>query len=525
MLSVGVGDELTATLEAPATLGGALIGFRTALAGNGERVVLATPARSDDFARDQRRRDLGFFVLLAATTGALAALWLSGVAARQLARPVGSLRRAAIALARGQPRVADVGDDAARSAAGRGASHVAAALEREPPAEFRPVFGAFRHMAVELDASQRALEAARQRTAAVLRDVASGVIAVDANACVTVANPRAAALVGGPLDVGEPLAAVVPAEIADPMRVFLATRPRGDGASRRPARDAAFDVTLRGRHLRARLTTLGALHEPGVNADDAPGAVLTLDDITDLAHAQRVLAWGEMARQVAHEIKNPLTPIRLGVQLLRRAYRDGRGDFGALLETNTERVLAEIDRLDEIARAFSRYGTTRHDPPPEPADVAAIARDVVVLERMGIGAGGGSEVRWELEAPPRALAWARDGELREVVLNLLENARLAGAQCVEVRVAVVDALAGADSPTVGDRHVVLAVRDDGSGIAPEVLPRIFDPHFSTRTSGSGLGLAIARRLVDGWGGRIAAESAVGKGTTVTVTLRAADVPA
>jgi nitrogen fixation/metabolism regulation signal transduction histidine kinase len=82
--------------------------------------------------------------------------------------------------------------------------------------------------------------------------------------------------------------------------------------------------------------------------------VLTLDDVTELAHAQRVLAWGEMARQVAHEIKNPLTPIRLGVQHLRRAR--GRPDYEQVLDQNVTRILTEIDRLDEIARSFSRYG-------------------------------------------------------------------------------------------------------------------------------------------------------------------------
>ncbi len=549
MLSIGAGDEVNATLDAPGALGGALIGFRAALGPGGRRVVLATPARTDDSGRAERRRDLGFFVLLAGASGALAALWLSGVAARQLARPVGSLRRAALALAR-----AGGGPDAARaSGAGRGAARVAAALDREPPAEFRPVFGAFRQMAVELDATQLALEAARQRTAAVLRDVASGVIAVDAAACVTVANPRAGALLGRALDVGQPVTDVVPPEIAARVRAFLAAASRHNGASPRgtaiddngrddPAgRDvaSAFDVRVRGRELRARLTTLGAsagaprnAHGDGTGpAEDAAGAVLTLDDVTELAQAQRALAWGEMARQVAHEIKNPLTPIRLGVQLLRRAYRDRRGDFGALLESNAERVLAEIDRLDEIARAFSRYGTTAaHAPPPEPVDVAAIARDVVALERLG-----GGETEWDEVLPPAARAWARDGELREVVLNLLENARLAGASCVRVSVSTADGVSGGTSggtssgtssggnTSGGASAVTLAVRDDGHGIPADVLPRIFDPHFSTRTSGSGLGLAIARRLVDAWGGRIDAESTVGEGTCVTVTLRAADV--
>jgi signal transduction histidine kinase len=107
---------------------------------------------------------------------------------------------------------------------------------------------------------------------------------------------------------------------------------------------------------------------------------------------------------------------------------------------------------------------------------------------------------------------ARDGELREVLLNLLENARLANARTVTLAVARAD---GA---------VTIQVADDGDGIPAEALPRIFEPHFSTRTSGSGLGLAISRRLVEAWGGRLAARSAPGDGTTLELTLRAADAP-
>jgi signal transduction histidine kinase len=213
-----------------------------------------------------------------------------------------------------------------------------------------------------------------------------------------------------------------------------------------------------------------------------------------------------MARQVAHEIKYPLTPIRLGVQHLRRAYRDGRPDFDTILERNVDRVLGEIDRLDEIARTFSRYGMApEHRPPAEPTDVAAVARDVVALERLGQGS-----VVWELDgADAAALGMARDTELREVLLNLLENARLAHAQHVRVTLARQDGL------------VAVRVEDDGHGIPEDVLPRIFEPHFSTRTSGSGLGLAISRRMVEAWGGTIAARSAPGAGTTLVVSLRAA----
>ena len=224
------------------------------------------------------------------------------------------------------------------------------------------------------------------------------------------------------------------------------------------------------------------------------------------ARAQRVLAWGEMARQVAHEIKNPLTPMRLGVQHLQRAKDDPRVDFRKAFDENAERLLQEINRLDEIARAFSRYGAAPDTQPAADAmDVAEAVRDVIRLEQLG--ADG---VAWEahgVEVP--IIALARPTELREVLLNLLENARLADARQVRASIAV------------RDRRVVVTVADDGHGIAPELLSRVFEPHFSTRTSGSGLGLAISRRLIEGWGGSISVESVAGSGTTLTISLVAA----
>ena len=226
----------------------------------------------------------------------------------------------------------------------------------------------------------------------------------------------------------------------------------------------------------------------------------------EVARAERVIAWGEMARQVAHEIKNPLTPIRLGVQHLRRARADNRGDFDKVLDENVTRILSEIDRLDEIARAFSRYGSAPSDlPPAEAVDIAAILRDVVGLERMGIGG-----VSWSLRgADAPVLAQARADEMRDVLLNLFENARLARARNVNV-----DLQRREDS-------VVIAIEDDGSGISTAALPRVFEPHFSTRTTGSGLGLAISRRLLESWGGTIDLRSEEGRGARVEITLHAA----
>lgn len=226
----------------------------------------------------------------------------------------------------------------------------------------------------------------------------------------------------------------------------------------------------------------------------------------ELARAERVLAWGEMARQVAHEIKNPLTPIRLGVQYLQRARNDPRVEFDRVFEENTARILREIDRLDEIARAFSRYGSAPTElPPPERVDVTAVLGDLVAFERMGADA-----VTWSLQGTDQTCsAIARREELREVLINVFENARAARAHSVAI-------VLGCTRDVVS-----IEVSDDGTGIAPEVLPRIFEPHFSTRTTGSGLGLAISRRLLDAWGGSIGIESEPGRGTVVRIELKAA----
>ncbi len=386
-------------------------------------------------------------VLFATAVGVLAAFWLSGIAARQLASPVGSLREAALAIASGSR---------------------AAPLETEPIVEFYPVFAAFRRMAADLNASRTALEEAQRRTAAVLRNVASGVVAVDPDCRVSLSNPRAESLLGAPLPADTPFGSVSPRPLADAVERFLKSA----------ADDENFELALDHQQLRGTLTRLAR-----------GGAVVTIDDVTELERANRVLAWGEMARQVAHEIKNPLTPIRLGVQHLRRARADKRVDFDTVLERNVNQILAEIDRLDEIARSFSRYGAAPEERAHASAiDVAAIVREVVSLERMGE-----SDLEWiEEGADVPILALARSDELKEVLLNVLENARLAHARRVSVAIDVAGDNGG------GMRRAEIVVRDNGQGIPSDVLPRIFEPHFSTRTSGSGLGLAISRQLVESW---------------------------
>ena len=465
-LAISLVEEVTATGAERLDGATGMLGYRV-LAGSKGSLVLAAPARVDDVQLERRRRDLGVLVLFATALGAAAALWLSAVAARQLARPIAALRESARAVARGESELP---------------------LVANAVSEFLPVFTAFRAMAHDLGESRSALVEAQRRTDAVLRTVASGVIAVDEAGLVILANPRAHALLGAVPAPGELAGDLRVPEISSRVSAFLRGARPADG----------FEIEHDGLTFRGQLTRL-----------ERGGAVLTLDDVTELARAQRVLAWGEMARQVAHEIKNPLTPIRLGVQHLRRAY--GRPDFDRVLEQNVSRILTEIDRLDEIARAFSRYGgAPEAHAPAIQTDVAAILHDVVALETLGEG-----QVAWRCvvhgDVPS---ARARPDELSEVLLNLFENARLADARTVT---ATVSRVARAD----GSIRVRIEVTDDGSGMADDVLPKIFEPHFSTRTSGSGLGLAITRRMVESWGGEVSIESASGKGTSVRVELRVA----
>jgi signal transduction histidine kinase len=215
----------------------------------------------------------------------------------------------------------------------------------------------------------------------------------------------------------------------------------------------------------------------------------------------RIVAWGEMASQVAHEIKNPLTPMRLGVQHLRRVHEDGHTPIGPVLESTTTRILAEIDRLDRIARSFSRFGVPSSERGPlETVKLPSVVRDVVELYRLG---PEGAEIVVDVDQPE--LVAARADEVKEALVNLLENSRNARARTIRVRI----------------RGSTIAVEDDGKGIPADLLPRIFEPRFSTSTSGSGLGLAIVKRLVEGWGGTVGVESTEGSGTTVRLDLRPA----
>jgi nitrogen fixation/metabolism regulation signal transduction histidine kinase len=237
--------------------------------------------------------------------------------------------------------------------------------------------------------------------------------------------------------------------------------------------------------------------------------VVALDDVTDELRTERVLAWGEMARQVAHEVKNPLTPIKLSIQHIRRAWEDEREDFGEILVKNADAMLTEIDRLADIAQSFSRFGAPGEAGanPLAPVSVQDVVDDLMALY-AGASSAPGSAVFEQDVASDLPPVRARLLELKEVLVNLLENSRAAVGEGGVVRIRAHES----------NGRVVVQVVDDGDGIPEELLPRIFEPQFSTRSTGAGLGLPIVQRLAESWGGAVEVDSAPGRGTTVSVLL-------
>ena len=466
--SIHLDGDLTAAPRSGA--GPARAGYAAAgLATGGMPVVVATVAPASDRALRERQADVGYTLVLVTLLGVLASLGAARAAARALSQPVADLRDSAIAFGRGDP---------------------VPPARRAPPQEFAPVFDAFGRMAADVRASQAALEAARRRTELVLATVSTGVIALDAKGHVLLANHQAAEALGGPLMAGSGFRQAMSGEWA-PLGTMV-ERMLAQGSEN----EGGIEVDVGDRRYVVRVASLGG---------ELGGLVLAVTDVTEATRAARVLAWADVANQIAHAIKNPLTPLRLGMQHLARVREERPEQFDATLRETSARILAEIDRLDAIARAFARFAAPSAETLPlEAVEVAATLQEVAALYHLAPG------VTVLTDAPPGATVLARREELTEVLLNLCDNAANAGATAIAMR--VLDGL--------------LTVQDNGRGIAPEHVARIFEPRFSTTSSGSGLGLAIVRRVVEGWGGTVTADSRPRHGTTFYIRFQpVTNVPA
>ncbi|MGL5111668.1 MAG: sensor histidine kinase [Flavobacterium sp.] len=221
-----------------------------------------------------------------------------------------------------------------------------------------------------------------------------------------------------------------------------------------------------------------------------------------LAQSEREEAWREMAKQVAHEIKNPLTPMRLTVQSFQRKFDPSAVDGKQKLDEYSEALIQQIDIMSAVASAFSNFASM-------PAQQNETLNVVEVVERA-LDIFNEEYIVFESQFPSIIASMDRS-QLIRVITNLVKNAIQALAPSQDdksIRVAVKRA----------QNHVVILVQDNGIGVAEEVIPRIFEPKFTTKSSGMGLGLGIIKNIIENYNGTITFETQLGKGTTFRVTL-------
>jgi two-component system nitrogen regulation sensor histidine kinase NtrY len=256
---------------------------------------------------------------------------------------------------------------------------------------------------------------------------------------------------------------------------------------------------------------------PKLAEDLSEGFVLTFDDMTTLASAQRMAAWGDVARRIAHEIKNPLTPIQLSADRLRRKFRGRLGDDSDSFEQYLDVITRQASEIRRMVDEFSKFARMP-EPVPAPHDLAALVREAVVLQQAARGS-----VDYALSLPDRPLPAVVDrGLIGQVLTNLLQNATDA-----------IDARAERDGEAAppgriavtleeGARTLRLTVEDNGVGLPPENRERLTDPYVTTRAKGTGLGLAIVKKIVEQHSGKLVLGDAGGidgmDGARVTVRL-------
>jgi two-component system nitrogen regulation sensor histidine kinase NtrY len=398
------------------------------------------------------------------------AVWVGMSAASSIAAPVARLVHAA-------DRVAG-GDLGAR-----------VEIMRDPE-EIAVLARAFNRMTSDLQEQQQALRTAnadaetrRQFIETVLAEVSAGVIGLDGEGRISAVNRRALALLGleAHKAYGRPLSEAAP-ELAQVAR-------RADHGA--PDGGLEIDIVRGSETLRLRVR---------VGGRDDEGLVLTFDDITRLVAAQRNAAWRDVARRIAHEIKNPLTPIQLSAERLRRKYRrEITGD----LETFDRCTDTIIRQVEDIGRMVDEFSAFARMPAPrfEEADARELLRQAVFAQRVA-----NPEIAVDMIEPaPAALIWADGRMVGQALVNVLKNA----SEAVRARCAAEPGLSGRVVARLVSEagQVAFEIEDNGIGLPPKDRDRLTEPYVTTREKGTGLGLAIVKRVMEEHGGALLLQDA------------------
>ena len=404
---------------------------------------------------------------LALSMALLVAIALSVVLANRLSEPLANLAQATQAVARGD-------------------------FSRQAPVTSRDELGvlieSFNSMTRQLDDARRvveanraALESAKARLENILANLSAGVLVFDRDLGLSISNHGAHAIVGGELE-----------QFAANMREQF----RSHGA-------LPWQLEL---ELKGTGKTL-MVHGTALSQDPAGGFVLVFDDITQLIQAQRATAWAEVARRLAHEIKNPLTPIQLSAERMEMKLSGKLAPEEAeVLARGTRTIVNQVAALKSMVDDFRDYSRL-------PAPVfAALDLNGLVLEVLALYETSSTPIVKKLASVPQVRA--DSAQIRQVLHNLVQNAQDAlenRKNSGEVPMIEVRTELAADK-------VRLSVTDNGGGFPEEMMARIFEPYVTTKSRGTGLGLAIVKKIVDEHHGELAIENRPAKGVLVTILL-------
>ncbi len=416
-----------------------------------------------------------------------AATWLGLHLSREITVPLSDLANATQAVAQGNLDVVvpDPGSD-----------------------EIGRVVGAFNKMTADLKASRAGLETAnaelmaanveverrRRYLEVVLANVAAGVVAVDREGRFTAMNDAAVRLLAIPPEsvLGRKYREVLPEAYLDVTRDLLRELESGISVSRQ------VSISIHG-EMKNVMVTATALRDVTLGY---LGLVVVLDDLTPILRAQRVAAWREVARRIAHEIKNPLTPVQLSAQRLRRRFASQIVEGREVFDECTQTIEKQVEDLRRMVNEFSEFARMP-EAAPRPGDLNATVREAVTLygnahegtTRIAFTPGGDVPV---FDLDPE--------QVKRAVINLLENA------CVAVQDGGGSEVVITTSYERALGIVRLTVADDGPGMSAEVKARLFEPYFSTKKGGTGLGLTIVHRIVADHEGFIRVQDNVPRGT-------------
>jgi len=367
----------------------------------------------------------------------------------------------------------------------------------------------------ETTRSQQAVERERERLSIILARLTTGVIAIGRDMVLRSANHAAGNILGVDLEqgIGQSLAA----SSSDPRFVRFVAEVNARLA--RGEEEWREQMDLKPEMAGARVLVCSCTPLPGDDhaeneAERQGGYVIVFDDISALLQAQRDAAWGEVARRLAHEIKNPLTPIQLSAERMRRRYLEQMtGEDAQVLDRATYTIVQQVEAMKAMVNAFSEYARAP-DMKVTRFPLNALVTEVADLHRVQE-----SGVQIDLDLDPRIEHVEADrGRVRQILNNLVVNGVEAVENAASGHVIVATRLENVGAA----EYATITVSDNGPGFAREVLGRAFDPYVTSKPKGTGLGLAIVKKIVEEHGGRVEADNRPEGGARVRVSLPVTD---